>query len=320
MDETDFLIKSALGVSFVSCLILLPFGMNNFMQGRMVGGIFTIFASLLFAINAFIGWRGRYSLRLNLFGVVPAFTLGATNAVFTLQVAGSYWSYLCVFAIYFILPFRYSMYANIVFVIAVVGAAWGALEPSIFLRFSTVLIGASAFIFISKRETTRAQILLRRQAITDPLTGTLNRVEMPVNLENAIAEFSQNKIKSTLCVIDIDHFKNINDTYGHDAGDTVLIGLSTFISSQISSKDKLFRIGGEEFLILMTDTDEDEGRQTADALRATVEDLPLLKGHQVTISIGVTEVEATYNWKKWMKRSDEKLYLAKQNGRNLVVV
>lgn len=319
-DESDFLMKSAFGVSVVSFLILLPFGINNFAQGRTIGGIITISVSMLFAINAYVGLRGRYSLYLNLYGVIPAFTLGAANALLTLQVIGSYWSYLCVFAIYFILPFKYSKYANAAFLIAIIGAAWLSLEFTIFIRFSVVLVGASMFIFISKRETTKAQMLLREQAVTDSLTGIFNRVQMPENLQDAILKYSKNGVKSTLCIVDIDHFKTINDNYGHDAGDKVLVGLTACIQSMVSRKDILFRIGGEEFLILMADTNIIEGSIRAEALRSTVEKLPLLDNHQVTISIGVSEVRTDYDWKIWMKCSDEKLYLAKENGRNQVVV
>lgn len=316
--NSDFLLKSALGVSVVSFLILLPFGINNIIQGRTLGAIVTICVSLLFAYNAYIGWRGRYSLILNLFGVVPAFTIGAANALIELQVAGSYWSYLCVFAIYFILPFRYTKYANAIFLMAVISAAWISLEHPIFIRFSVVLIGASIFIFISKRETTKAYELAEKQALTDSLTGLLNRVTMPESLETAILKCRKNGKKSTLCLIDIDHFKAINDTYGHEAGDRVLVSLSASIVKLISRKDTLFRIGGEEFLILMNNTDLNEGSKTADALRAVVEDLSLLEDHQVTISIGVSEVEDDFDWKQWMKRSDENLYKAKENGRNQV--
>ncbi len=188
---------------FLSYLILLPFGINNFAQGRTIGGIITICVAILFAVNAFVGWRGRYVLYLNLLGIVPAFTLCTANAVFTLQVVGSYWSYLCVFAIYFNFPFQYTKYANVAFLIAVIGAAWLSLEPTVFLRFSVVLVGASIFIFISKNETTKAQILPRKQAATDSLTGTFNRVQLPINLEEAILNFKDKGVKSTLCLVDI---------------------------------------------------------------------------------------------------------------------
>lgn len=317
--ESDFLVKSAFGVSIASFFILLPFGINNFIQGRILDGVITIGVTIVFAINAYFGWRGRYALYLNLYGVVPAFTLGAANAIINLQVVGSYWSYLCAYAIYFILPFQYAKYMNALFLLAVISAAWFSLDSSVFVRFSVVLIGTSIFIFISNREITKTQDTLEKQAFTDSLTGIFNRVQMPSKLEETIIKNREEGIKSTICIVDIDNFKRINDTYGHDAGDKVLVDLSSCILSIISNTDTLFRIGGEEFLILMNNTNGQEGSKAADLVRAAVEQLPILNNHQVTISVGVTEVQADYNWKEWMKLTDDKLYLAKRNGRNQVV-
>lgn len=317
--ESNFLVKSAFGISLAALLISLPFGINNFIQERLLSGIVSIAMVILFAINAYAGWRGKYLLYLNLFGIVPAFTFAAVNAIVSLQVLGTYWSFLCAYGIYFILPFRYAKFANAVFLIAVISAAWYSLELSIFIRFSVVLVGTSIFIFISNREITKTQRSLRKQAITDPLTGAFNRVCLPKDLEQAILNFEDNGVKSTICVLDIDHFKSINDTYGHETGDQVLIDLSSYILSFTSSKDTLFRIGGEEFLILMDNTDEYEGAKTAEALRAVVEDYDLLENHKVTVSVGVSEIQKGFTWKTWMKLSDEKLYTAKRNGRNQVV-
>jgi diguanylate cyclase (GGDEF)-like protein len=315
----DFLVKSSFGVSIVSVLILIPFGINNFFQDRTLDGAITIFVTILFAANAAVGWRGRYALYFNLFGIVPALTLASANALLTLQVIGSYWSYLCLFAIYFILPFQYTKYANFAFLTFVISAAVVALDPDIALRFSVVLVGASIFIFISNKQTVSAYEQLHKQAITDALTETLNRVSMPEKLDKTIRQYKNKGIKSTLCIIDIDHFKKINDTFGHDAGDKVLVDLAAYIQGQITPQDTLFRIGGEEFLIVMTDLGIKEGKRTADTIRALIEKLTLIENHQVTISVGVTEVDHYSDWKQWMKRSDEQLYLAKEKGRNQVV-
>lgn len=319
LGESDFLTKSAFGVSVVSFVVLLPFGINNFLQGRLTGGVIVLCVALLCAFNAFLGSRGRYSLHLNLFAIVPAITLGIVNAIVTLGVIGSYWAYLGVFAVYFILPLQPAKYANIFFLISVISAAWFSLEPAVYMRFSAVLVGASFFIFISNREITKAQSLLRKQSITDSLTGLNNRVVLAESLQLAILEFENNNVKSSVCVLDLDYFKQINDNFGHDVGDKVLLALAKHLQEFASSKDILFRIGGEEFLILMKNTDITEAKKTADAMRATVECLDVLKDHTITVSIGVTEVKPNLTWKEWMKESDDKLYRAKQNGRNQVI-
>ncbi|MBL4629813.1 MAG: GGDEF domain-containing protein, partial [Paraglaciecola sp.] len=111
----------------------------------------------------------------------------------------------------------------------------------------------------------------------------------------------------------------INDTYGHDVGDKVLIDLCAFISSIISNKDRLFRIGGEEFLILMNDTHAQQAIETAETLCTLIEKLPFIEGNKITISAGIAEIEAGITWKEWMKHSDNKLYTAKRSGRNRVI-
>ncbi|WP_371194759.1 GGDEF domain-containing protein [Glaciecola sp. SC05] len=306
-------------MSIVSFTVLIPFGINNFIQGRLIGGVLTLSVASLFIYNAWLGWRGKYSLALNLFGVIPSISLASVNALLTLGVIGSFWAYLSAFSIYFILPLQPAKYANVAFLLAVISAAWFSLEPDVFLRFSATLTAVCFFIYISTRETTKAQAQLKKQSITDSLTGAYNRVQLSQSLKDAMANFKLHGIKSTLCVIDIDHFKSINDTYGHDVGDMVLIELAKFLHDNISSKDTLFRIGGEEFLILMTNTEAYEGERTAEAIRAVVEDLPLIEDRPITISVGVTELGHGYGWKEWMKLSDEKLYSAKQSGRNRVV-
>lgn len=314
------MVKSALGVSLVSVVILLPFCINNFVHGRIVGGILTLIVTMLCSYNSWLGWQGKYALNLNLFGIIPAITLGIVNATITLGVLGSYWAYLGVFAIYFILPLQPAKYANVIFLLAVITAAWGALETVVYLRFSAVLIGVSLFIFISNREISKSHHLLKKQSVTDVLTGVYNRAKLVGCLEDAITAHEREGTNSTLCVIDIDHFKSVNDNFGHDVGDKVLVELCQFIKSMTSNTDTLFRIGGEEFLILMSDTDADVGAKTADALRCLVQDLPLIENHTITLSIGVTGIGPGYNWKEWMKLSDEKLYTAKKNGRNQIVM
>lgn len=319
LSKADFITRTAFGISLVACSIMVPFGVNNFIQNRYAGGITALIVAGLFAWNVLLTYRGKYSLHLNLFGIAPSLALASVTAIVSLQVIGSFWSYLCIFAIYYILPFKYAKLANIIFLIAVVSTAMISLPQDLALRFCMVLIGISVFIFISMREITKTQAVLEKQVNTDVLTGLLNRSKLEEYLSKAILDFNENTIPSAICLIDIDHFKTINDTYGHDTGDNVLKNLATELQQMISNTDYLFRIGGEEFLLLMTDTPARDAWKVADAIRAVVSDLPLLKEQDVTMSVGLAEVKAEYDWKLWMKKSDEKLYDAKRNGRNQVV-
>lgn len=319
LQQADFITRSAFGISLAALLIMSLFGVNNFLQGRFVGGITALLVAALFFVNAVITFRGMYPLYLNLFGIVPALVLASVTALISLGVVGSYWPYLCVFGIYFILPFNYAKYASFAYLVLVVVVACLYLELAIAIRFCAVLIATSIFIYIFSREFEKTQDSLKRLATIDTLTGVLNRTMLTDSLTRAIEQFRRRGTSSAVCLIDIDNFKTINDSFGHEAGDKVLATLAKEITSLLSAHDTLFRIGGEEFLILMKNTGLAEGRKTAEAIRSVVQDLSLLEEHQVTVSIGVSEVEADFDWKAWMKSSDEKLYFAKEGGRNQVV-
>lgn len=316
--QSDFLIRSAFGVSAVSVLIMVPFGINNFFQDRPFSGITSLCVALLFAVNAALTYRGKYSLYLSLFAIVPALAIASITALISLNVVGSYWSYLCVFGIYYILPFHYAKYANMVFLAVVLVVAWISLEQIIAIRFCMVLIGISIFIFISSKEITTAQSVLKKQVNTDSLTGALNRNSLYKCLKEAIDHYKQKDVLSTIFLIDIDHFKKINDNFGHDVGDQVLLDLTAEISAKLKSTDLLFRIGGEEFLVLMHDTNLIQGQREAEQIRLAMRNLPSAIGKQISVSIGISEVNKHSDCREWMKDADEKLYIAKRNGRNQI--
>jgi len=164
----------------------------------------------------------------------------------------------------------------------------------------------------------------RQQATTDPLTGLLNRRGFESALQLACNQASQHKQALSLLVIDIDHFKNVNDTHGHLAGDKVLRNVGTILSANIKGKDIVCRFGGEEFAILLTDTGLQNGIRVAEILRLNIERSRLKLGdgqqspEQVTISIGVTEYVYGESTEDFIKRSDDALYQSKRAGRNRV--
>jgi diguanylate cyclase (GGDEF)-like protein len=119
--------------------------------------------------------------------------------------------------------------------------------------------------------------------------------------------------------MDIDLFKKINDELGHDIGDHVLVQLGRFLKSFFRETDKVFRTGGEEFLILVYNTNEENSANLAEKLRQAIENLSLVPDRKVTVSIGVSGINSEKDWKLWMKDCDNNLYEAKDNGRNRVV-
>ncbi|MGT4069950.1 UNVERIFIED_CONTAM: GGDEF domain-containing protein [Aeromonas hydrophila] len=152
---------------------------------------------------------------------------------------------------------------------------------------------------------------------TDPMTGILNRRAMQKFLDHV-------QIKSlplAVIALDIDNFKSINDNFGHDVGDAVIISLTTIMQQEIRANNALFRSGGEEFLLLMPDTTLDKAQRIAERLRAKVENHEMEKVGCITISLGIAYWSVNDgSLKETLKQADKALYEAKHQGRNCVVV
>lgn len=166
----------------------------------------------------------------------------------------------------------------------------------------------------------------RQQATTDPLTGLLNRRGFETALQMACNRASHSLQSLALLIIDIDHFKHINDTYGHLTGDKVLRNVGTILSANIKGKDTVCRFGGEEFAVILPDTTLVNAKQVGDILRLNIERSRLKSvGNdedigQVTVSIGVTEYRPSELGDDLIKRADEAMYESKRAGRNRVSI
>jgi diguanylate cyclase (GGDEF)-like protein len=165
--------------------------------------------------------------------------------------------------------------------------------------------------------------LLEETARTDFLTKLINRRAMHRFLQNEIARFGRTGGTFSLVLVDIDHFKTINDQFGHDVGDEVLIALSRAFESAVREQDIVSRWGGEEFLILLPNTAQADAFEQAERLRQlldsdalTIERYP----HRVTASFGVSEFAPGESVEYLLKRADVALYQAKAQGRNQVRV
>lgn len=153
-------------------------------------------------------------------------------------------------------------------------------------------------------------------SIRDPLTGIYTRRYFMKKLSEAIEE---KNVKYFVMMVDVDHFKNINDTYGHIYGDSVLKGIAKKLDESTRSSDACARYGGEEFVLLIACEDENSSLAFAERMRNAIEDIKWRHGKPVTVSIGLTEVGPMDTAESVLMRSDENLYCAKATGRNKVI-
>ncbi|MDG6401659.1 diguanylate cyclase [Pseudomonas quasicaspiana] len=161
----------------------------------------------------------------------------------------------------------------------------------------------------------------RQKALIDPLTGLPNRAAWEERLGHEMAVWQKNKTNLLVCILDLDHFKRINDGYGHLAGDRVLKIVAKVVKNQLRPTDFIARFGGEEFVILLPATQVTAGLALLEKLRTAVEECPFhFKSEPVTITVstGVTALRPGERSDVALKRADQALYRAKENGRNRV--
>lgn len=182
-------------------------------------------------------------------------------------------------------------------------------------------IGASAYqIEQLNQELTEANQRLEHLVHTDALTQVWNRYHMEQTLEEEVKRCKRHGRDLAVILLDIDHFKRVNDDYGHDVGDKVLKLISEAIHQWLRSSDVFGRWGGEEFLIIAPETDLESASQLAERLRRRLSNLQFDKVGQVTASFGVAELLPSEDRNSLVKRADNALYQVKESGRNSVEV
>ncbi|WP_428561995.1 MAG: diguanylate cyclase [Solidesulfovibrio sp. DCME] len=217
--------------------------------------------------------------------------------------------------------------------IANIGARSDATHQAVFSRLDgedvrqrTFLVSVAAFPELDRRILTFADItplaeerrLLLIRAATDALTGIANRAGIDEILDGALRRTAGEQSALAVAMFDIDHFKVINDTYGHPAGDAVLVELTGLVADHVRAGDSLGRYGGEEFLIVAPGTHLQEARRLAERLRLAVENHLFPAAGRVTISLGLAEARPGESAAALVARADEALYRAKETGRNRV--
>lgn len=183
---------------------------------------------------------------------------------------------------------------------------------------TTHYVGTFADITQRKRLEERLQELAR----TDPLTGLANRRTFVETIEAEHLRSRRFGSVTAILMIDIDHFKQVNDTYGHDAGDRALVALATTLKAQVRVTDLPARFGGEEFVILLVGTELSGAEEMAERIRTAVAEIAVAlppRNFGFTVSIGVSTFGDEENWSEAVRRADQAMYQAKASGRNRVV-
>lgn len=278
------------------------------------------FIAVVSIVTAVIyAWRTNDTVKPGLYLSV-IFSAVATLVTINLGINGFFWIYpLILFNFFIITPIRALVTMLVVLTSLVLYNIYdpGSVFSSNYQMFSFLVtcLLASFLSFIFAYRTQHQHARLEQLAAHDPLTSAYNRRVMAEELRKAAQDRRSGRIYSLL-IMDLDHFKRINDSFGHSAGDQVLIDFVSIVRSMIRENDMLFRHGGEEFAILLPDTNQEGLRTIADAIQKAVFSKLSSPAGSVSVSIGGATLTASTNWEDWINRADEQLYLAKEAGRN----
>ncbi len=172
------------------------------------------------------------------------------------------------------------------------------------------------------QETRKREEILKKEILKDVLTGIANRRAYEIRLMEEWERFKRYGHEFSIAIFDIDNFKNINDTYGHKAGDLILKEIARLMAKSIRKSDLLCRYGGEEFVIIFTGTKAEQAKEGAEKIRKLIENTKFVYKNQeipVTVSAGVSQVEKSYHHpSEIFEKADKALYMAKTEGKNKV--
>ncbi|WP_286221131.1 GGDEF domain-containing protein [Marinobacter apostichopi] len=297
----------------IAPLILVQWQQEHY----LLSGLLILFCLNALLVIAFLKFRNTYFLNGRLFPLLAMIAAGYSTVIN--GHSGLYWAYPAATALFFLLPLREAAASNIVFISVMAVISFLYLPEAEFWRIVVSLALTCIFAMVFAWLVGKLQQELTWLATTDPLTGCLNRSQLADVLNTQIQMRERYERVSSLILLDLDFFKAINDEWGHQAGDQVLREMATRLRKRLREIDQLFRIGGEEFMIVLPETRQRDADTLAHQLLASISARPFLNNVKVTASASVAEVSQGETWSVWLNRADQALYQAKSKGRDQVV-
>lgn len=271
----------------ISALVgITPFAVLRFMQGNLLAGMVDSVILGGIAMSMVYAWITGDTRRTGLFMA----TISSYGAVVVGSVVGDpglFWLYPCLITTFFLVDPRAAVIINLSAVLSMmaIGLAFSSQEQMWSFSCTAVVVSACAYVFAHRNHSQRRR--LEQLATIDPLTGVKNRRSMDEELNIAAANAERSGLPYALVLLDIDHFKKINDEYGHGVGDIVLAELVALLKSNTRRSDQLFRYGGEEFVLLLPGVDGLSLRAVMNNLQQALRKYMKHPGGPVTASFGV---------------------------------
>jgi diguanylate cyclase (GGDEF)-like protein len=305
--------------ALLASLGIAPLCVIRYLNGETVKALVDL-AIVVVALGSgiYTYWRGESTQTVSNITAL-LYSTGAVAVAHLNQPLLVFWLFPALLANFFLLTAKTALIANLLTIAAVLPIALRLdnTTEAFAMMSSLLMCGSMAYVFALL--THRQQILLQGYATQDALTQLGNRRAMDEEMRLSIADFARNQTPVTLIVLDLDFFKMVNDKFGHNTGDTVLVDLANLLNRRVRKTDRAFRFGGEEFVVLARDTNLADALVIAEQLRVQVEAELRDPDGTLTASFGCAQLHADETLEEWFVRADKAVYQAKQQGRNCVV-
>jgi diguanylate cyclase (GGDEF)-like protein len=313
-----FSAKLRRNLSVLAVVCLNPFALFHLLAGQqdlafLLMALIAVLTSSAWAlhIRGNSVWSGGLVMAVSVISVLFAVQYRGVESVV--------WAYPVVLLLHLVLERKQALLASLLFIGATLGVAGLMAEPSQITRFGATLLLASGFAYVFSDRHAKQQRKLSRLVRIDPLTGAYNRRHLEDSLEQAVSNKERYERPISLVLVDLDRFKHINDNHGHKAGDDVLIWVVRTVLERVRKSDRLCRYGGDEFILMMPQTDLQTASTVAEDIKVLVAQHSPFE-FDLSISIGVAELCKGESAESWLRRADHALYEAKNSGRDRVTL
>ena len=302
-------------LSASGALGVLPFMVMRYLQGEWIAAIVdTVIVTGFISLGTYV-----YRTRRVRFASIAISCFCMAGVITTVYVIGPhqvYWIYPALMAVFYLIRPREAIAFAFVTIAALIPSLLGNVDSQSTATILITIVVMSSFAFAFSLITNRQRERLMQLATKDPLTGAGNRRRLDIKLNEVVNGHKRTGATTSMLMLDLDHFKKVNDVHGHAVGDQILKRVTDIVNLRIRVTDSLYRIGGEEFVVVLEGQDISRAAHLAEQLRTLVQANELVADQAVTISLGVAELNGDESAKDWLHRADEALYRAKRAGRN----
>ncbi len=322
--RNDFQLSIITLMGLFGVIGITPYAVYRLATGNYLAGSVDSIIVTSTVLAVIYAWRTGDTVKPGIY-LATIFSIGATLIAVNLGVNGLFWIYPLILFNFFMVSPGKALIATILVLVSLV--TYGQLNPNTLFEsdyqmvsflVSSMMASTLSFIFAYRTNNQRDQ--LQQLAIHDPLTGARNRRAMNEELKIAASTYRRYGNTYGVLIMDLDHFKRINDHYGHQAGDQVLVDFVELIKSSSRKEDRLFRFGGEEFLLLLPNTERGGLLAAAQHLQQQINQHLRGPGGAVTMSVGGAILRRDEHWEDMLQRADQRLYRAKSAGRNCIII